>query len=82
MGVTKVAPQKFRARYTVNGITYNVGVFKTEKEASKALAQHQWDNPKYPGYIDSTGSLMPNFTFFKQTLYSRFIQWLKKLKVS
>lgn len=40
MGVTKVG-NRFRARYTVNGKRYNVGVFDTKIQAERALENHK-----------------------------------------
>lgn len=37
MGVTKIRDNYWRARYTLKGETYNVGHFKTKKEAQAAL---------------------------------------------
>lgn len=45
MGVTKTGNRTFRARYSINGVRYNVGTFKTAKEAHAALGKHYWDNP-------------------------------------
>lgn len=44
MGVTKQANGKYRARYTLHGERYNVGVFDTELKAKRALSKHRKDN--------------------------------------
>ena len=46
MGVTRLGNRRFRARYSLNGKRYNVGTFKTRKEAQAALGAHYWDNPE------------------------------------
>lgn len=61
MGITKVG-NKWRARYTINGVRYNVGTFKTKKEAMRAISQHMWDNNDYPGFIIET----PTISFFNK----------------
>lgn len=50
MGITKTG-KKYRARYTTEGVRYNVGTFNTQEEADSALAEHMWSNPHYPGFI-------------------------------
>ncbi len=41
MGVTKLDNRRFRARYSENGIRYNVGTFNTHREAEEAIAGHK-----------------------------------------
>lgn len=56
MGVTKLADRRYRARYSLNGKRFNVGTFKTAKEAHAALGAHYWDNPELMrGYQEHTG---------------------------
>ena len=52
MGVTRTGNRRFRARYSVNGVRYNVGTFKSQKAAHEAMAKHMWDNKHYPGFLE------------------------------
>lgn len=57
MGVTRLGNRRFRARYSLHGKRYNVGTFKTKKEAHSALGEHYWNNPELMrGYQDHSGS--------------------------
>ena len=70
MGVTRTAPHCFRARYTVNGVRYNVGTFKSQEAAHEAMAKHMWNNKHYPGFIDIP--MQKNITIPRPTVIERF----------
>ena len=58
MGVTKVGHRKYRARYSLHGKRYNVGTFKTKKEASLALGEHYWNNDNLMA-LEDNGKYIP-----------------------
>lgn len=71
MGVTRVGKRRFRARYSLNGKRFNVGTFKTAKEAHMALGKHYWDNPEMMrGYLPD-GASKPKHNPAKPTLIER-----------
>lgn len=58
MGVTRLGNRRFRARYSLHGKRYNVGTFKTKKEAHSALGEHYWNNPNLMGLEDGKGNII------------------------
>jgi len=69
MGVTRTATHRFRARYSVNGVRYNVGTYKSQKAAHEAMAKHKWSNDHYPGFLDIP--MRKEMTIPKPTLIER-----------
>ena len=80
MGVTKVGNRKYRARYSANGVRYSVGTFNTKKAANDALADHMWNNPKYPGYITGTAESKPVKVVIKRTWLGRVVDAISNLR--
>lgn len=81
MGVTKLGNRKFRARYSLNGKRYNVGTFKTAKEAHAAIGEHYWNNPEMmKQYQDTPVDLSKPIKVPKSTLTERVKSWLSSVK--
>ena len=78
MRVTRTAPHRFRARYTVNGVRYNVGTFKRKAQAEEAMAKHMWNNKHYPGFIDIP--MQENITIPRPTVFERIKNAINNLR--
>ena len=80
MGVTRTAPHRFRARYSVNGVRYNVGTFKRKAQAEEAMAKHMWNNKHYPGFIDIP--MQKNITIPRPTVIERFKSAINNIRAN